>query len=101
VITTASGHSIAVTSGNRHKIDSVPVVFIHGVMVTYQFMTHVMTNAVANDHQWFSMSLPAHAPSTTPAAGRSRHRRTRSGDAAAASCATIAPDHSALAARSA
>ena len=40
MITTASGHSIAVTSGNRHKIDSVPVVFIHGVMVTYQFMTH-------------------------------------------------------------
>lgn len=61
----AGGHEIAVVRGNEDA-PGIPVIYVHGVLVSASFWPAVLDPVVADNHPWFSLSLPAHFPSRAP-----------------------------------
>ena len=66
-----AGHDLAVVRGNEMS-DGIPVVYVHGVLVSARFWPAVLDPLVAAGHPWFSVSLPAHYPSRAPREFRAR-----------------------------
>jgi pimeloyl-ACP methyl ester carboxylesterase len=64
----AEGHRLAYLAVNEHLAsdDEPAVVFIHGVLVSINFWRDAVPPAYREDKAWYSLSLPAHYPSTVP-----------------------------------
>ena len=62
------GHQIAYLAVNEHLAsDKEPaVVFIHGVLASVNFWLDCVPPGFREDRAWYSLSLPAHHPSTVP-----------------------------------
>lgn len=63
------GHQLAYLAVNTHLLrdDEEPVVvFIHGVLASVNFWKDCVPPAFRNNKPWYSLSLPAHSPSTVP-----------------------------------
>jgi pimeloyl-ACP methyl ester carboxylesterase len=63
------GHRLAYLAVNEHLADAQepPVVFIHGVLVSVNFWLDCVPPGFREDRAWYSLSLPAHYPSTVSA----------------------------------
>jgi len=63
------GHRLAYLAVNEHLAGAQepPVVFIHGVLVSVNFWLDCVPPSFREDRAWYSLSLPAHYPSTVPA----------------------------------
>lgn len=64
----AEGHRLAYLAVNEHLAseDEPAVVFIHGVLVSVNFWRDAVPPAYREGKAWYSLSLPAHYPSTVP-----------------------------------
>lgn len=64
----SGGHQLAYLAVNKHLArDEEPViVFIHGVMVSVNFWFDCVPPEFKESRAWYSLSLPAHHPSTVP-----------------------------------
>lgn len=59
------GHSIAALGFNEDKL-GVPLIFMHGALVSVNFWQPVMTPLINQKFRWYSLGLPAHFPSLSP-----------------------------------
>ncbi|MBY6104831.1 alpha/beta fold hydrolase [Marinobacter nauticus] len=64
----SKGHHIAYLAVNEHLVcDERPaIVFIHGVLASVNYWRECVPPAFRKDRAWYSLSLPAHHPSTVP-----------------------------------
>lgn len=64
------GHRLAYLAVNEHldRPDEPAIVFIHGVLASVNFWLDCVPPDLQERRAWFSLSLPAHHPSTVPAA---------------------------------
>ncbi len=65
----SAGHKLAYLAVNEHQTreDQPCVVFIHGVLASVNFWRDCVPPSFQQDRAWYSLSLPAHHPSTVPA----------------------------------
>lgn len=65
----SAGHRLACLVVNEHlaKDDEPAIVFIHGVLASVNFWLDCVPASFRYDRAWYSLSLPAHFPSTVPA----------------------------------
>ncbi|MGJ8670495.1 MAG: alpha/beta fold hydrolase [Oceanococcus sp.] len=65
----SQGHRLAYLAVNEHLVsDEQPcIVFIHGVLASVNFWRDCVPTSFQEDRAWYSLSLPAHHPSTVPA----------------------------------
>jgi len=65
----SEGHRMAYLAVNEHlACDEQPaIVFIHGVLASINFWRDCVPPGFKTDRAWYSLSLPAHHPSTVPA----------------------------------
>ncbi len=63
------GHRLAYLAVNEHlaRQDQPCIVFIHGVLASLNFWLDCVPAGFKQDRAWYSLSLPAHHPSTVPA----------------------------------
>lgn len=64
----SEGHRLAYLAFNEHLLeqdDQPVVVFIHGVLASINFWSECVPKSF-DDRAWYSLSLPAHHPSTVP-----------------------------------
>lgn len=63
------GHRLAYLAVNEHlaRADEPAVVFIHGVLASVNFWRDCVPPAFRDGRAWYTLSLPAHHPSTVPA----------------------------------
>ncbi|RZU47926.1 pimeloyl-ACP methyl ester carboxylesterase [Fluviicoccus keumensis] len=64
----AEGHRLAYLAVNEHldNADEPAIVFIHGVLVSVNFWRDCVPESFRDSKAWYSLSLPAHYPSTAP-----------------------------------
>jgi len=64
----SEGHRLAYLAVNEHldSKDQPAIVFIHGVMVSVNFWLDSVPPGFREERAWYSLSLPAHHPSTVP-----------------------------------
>lgn len=64
----SAGHQLAYLAVNEHLAsdDEPAVVFIHGVLASVNFWLDCVPPEFKNGRAWYSLSLPAHHPSTVP-----------------------------------
>lgn len=65
----SEGHRLAYLAVNQHlepQDDQPPVVFIHGVLASVNFWRACVPPGFREGRAWYSLSLPAHYPSTVP-----------------------------------
>ena len=65
----SEGHRLAYLAVNEHlenQSDQPAIVFIHGVLATVNFWLDCVPPSFKEGRAWFSLSLPAHHPSTVP-----------------------------------
>lgn len=64
----AEGHRLAYLAVNEHlaREDEPAIVFIHGVLASVNFWRDCVPPGFKDDKAWYSLSLPAHYPSTVP-----------------------------------
>ncbi|MDO9180741.1 MAG: alpha/beta hydrolase [Agitococcus sp.] len=65
----SEGHRLAYLSVNEHLLnqsDQPIIVFIHGVLASVNFWRDCVPASFKEDRHWYSLSLPAHHPSTVP-----------------------------------
>lgn len=64
----SQGHLIAYLAINEHLVsdDRPALVFIHGVLASVNFWRDCVPPDFKKDRAWYSLSLPAHHPSTVP-----------------------------------
>lgn len=62
------GHQLAYLAVNEHLAgdDDPAIVFIHGVLASVNFWRDCVPPAFREGRAWYSLSLPAHHPSTVP-----------------------------------
>ncbi len=65
----SEGHRLAYLAVNEHlaQDDEPALVFIHGVLASLNFWRNCVPASFQDDRAWYSLSLPAHHPSTVPA----------------------------------
>lgn len=65
----SAGHRLAYLAVNEHLAseEEPAVVFVHGVLASVNFWRDAVPPAFKEDRAWYSLSLPAHHPSTVPA----------------------------------
>lgn len=65
---TSMGHRLAFVAANEHLASDAepPLVFIHGVLASVHFWSPLLPSEILQQRTWYSLSLPAHHPSTTP-----------------------------------
>lgn len=65
----SQGHQLAYLAVNEHLAskEQPGVVFIHGVLASVNFWLDCVPPGFKEDRAWYSLSLPAHHPSTVPA----------------------------------
>lgn len=65
----SEGHRLGYLSVNEHLLnqsDQPMIVFIHGVLASVNFWRDCVPPSYKEDRAWYSLSLPAHHPSTVP-----------------------------------
>ncbi|MBN2080354.1 MAG: alpha/beta hydrolase [Spirochaetes bacterium] len=64
----SEGHHLAYLAVNEHlaKEEEPSIVFIHGVLASVNFWLDCVPPGFKEDRAWYSLSLPAHHPSTVP-----------------------------------
>ena len=64
----SEGHRLACLAVNEHLAGNEQpcIVFIHGVLASVNFWLDCVPPDVKKDRTWYSLSLPAHYPSTVP-----------------------------------
>lgn len=64
----SKGHRLAYLAANEHleNDDQPSIVFIHGVLASVNFWRDCVPESFKEDRAWYSLSLPAHHPSTVP-----------------------------------
>ena len=62
------GHQLAYLAVNEHLAgdDDPAIVFIHGVLASVNFWRDCVRPGFREGRAWYSLSLPAHHPSTVP-----------------------------------
>lgn len=66
----SQGHQLAFLAMNEHLLadeEQRAVVFIHGVLASINFWRDFVPPRIKANSPWYSLSLPAHHPSTVPA----------------------------------
>lgn len=65
----SGGHRLAYLAVNEHLAaeDQPCIVFIHGVLASVNFWRDCVPPGLREQRAWYSLSLPAHHPSTVPA----------------------------------
>lgn len=65
----SAGHRLAYLAVNEQLVsDEQPaIVFIHGVLASVNFWRDAVPAEIKDKRNWYSLSLPAHHPSTVPA----------------------------------
>lgn len=65
----SEGHCLGYLSVNEHLLNQSEqpvIVFIHGVLASINFWRDCVPPSFKEDRAWYSLSLPAHHPSTVP-----------------------------------
>lgn len=64
----SAGHRLAYLAANEElaRDDQPCIVFIHGVLASINFWRDCMPDSIKHGRTWYSLSLPAHSPSTVP-----------------------------------
>lgn len=64
----SKGHQLAYLAANEHLAsdDEPSIVFIHGVLASVNFWLDSVPPEFKENRAWYSLSLPAHHPSTVP-----------------------------------
>lgn len=64
----SEGHRLAYLGVNEHLVrqEQPSVVFIHGVLASVNFWLDCVPPSFKDNRNWYSLSLPAHHPSTVP-----------------------------------
>ncbi len=65
----SEGHRLGYLSVNEHLLNTSEqpiIVFIHGVLASVNFWRDCVPPSFKEDRAWYSLSLPAHHPSTVP-----------------------------------
>lgn len=65
----SEGHRLAYLAVNEHlnsNNDQPAIVFIHGVLASVNFWRDCVPSSFKEERAWYSLSLPAHHPSTVP-----------------------------------
>lgn len=64
----SGGHQLAYLAVNEHLAteDEPAIVFIHGVLASVNFWRDCVPPEFKHNRAWYSLSLPAHHPSTVP-----------------------------------
>ena len=62
------GHRLAYLAVNEHpaRVSEPAIVFIHGVLASVNFWRDCVPESFRDSRAWYSLSLPAHYPSTVP-----------------------------------
>lgn len=72
----SEGHSLGYLAVNEHMLnlsEQPIIVFIHGVLASINFWRHCVPPSFQQERAWYSLSLPAHHPSTVPSNFKSEH----------------------------
>lgn len=64
----SEGHQLAYLAVNEHLAseEEPAIVFVHGVLASVNFWRDCVPTELKEDRAWYSLSLPAHHPSTVP-----------------------------------
>ena len=59
------GHRLAVISP-REQRSGIPIIFVHGISLSVRFWPNALEELLLDGLNWYSVSLPGHAPSSAP-----------------------------------